>query len=56
MADRIILMQWLLSATLYAIRKGDLMSSDSEFVTLEEYIATMKLIVGLTEAIWGENE
>ena len=51
MAERIILMQQPLCATLYAIRKGDLMPSDSEFVILEEFIATMKPIVEITEAI-----
>ena len=55
MAERIILMQQPLSATLYAIRKGDLMPSDSEFIILEEFIATMKPIVEITEAIGGEK-
>ena len=55
MAERIILMQQPLSATLYAIRKGDLMPSDSKFIILEEFIATMKPIVEITEAIGGEK-
>ena len=46
-------MQQPLSATLYAIRKGDVMPSDSEFIILEEFIATMKPIVEITEAIGG---
>ena len=40
-------------AILYAIWKGDLMPSDSEFVILEEYIATVKPKVEITEAIGG---
>ena len=55
MAERIVLMQQPLSTTLYAIRKGNLMPSDSEFVILEGYIATMKSIVEITEAIGGEK-
>ena len=55
MAERIILMRQPLSVTLYAIRKGDLMPSDSKFVILEEFIATMKPIVEITEAIGGEK-
>ena len=55
MAERIILMQQPLSATLYAIRKGDLMPSDREFIILEEFIATMKPIVEITEAIREEK-
>ena len=55
MAERIILMQQQLSATLYAIRKGDLMPSDSKFIILEEFIATMKPIVEITEAIGREK-
>lgn len=55
MAERIILMQQPLSATLYAIRKGDLMPSDREFTILEEYIDTMKPVVEITEAIGGEK-
>ena len=50
MAERIILMQQPFSATLYAIQK-----SDSKFVILEEYIATMKPIVEITEAIGEEK-
>ena len=37
-------MQQPLSATLCAIRKGDLMPGDSEFAVLEQFINTMKLI------------
>ena len=55
MAEKIILMQQPLSATLYAIRKGDLMPSNSKFVILEEFIFTMKPIVEITEAIGGEK-
>ena len=55
MVERIILMQQPLSATLYAIQKGDLMLSNSEFIILEEYIAIMKPIVEITKAIGGEN-
>ena len=55
MAERIILMQQSLSATLYAIRKGDLMPSDSEFIILEEYITTMKPVIEITEAIGREK-
>ena len=55
MAERIILMQQSLSATLCAIRKSDLMPSDSEFVVLEEFIETMKPVVEITEAIGGEK-
>ena len=31
------------------------MSSDSEFVVLEEFIETMKPVVEITEAIGGES-
>ena len=55
MAERIILIQQPLSATLYAIRKGNLMPSDSKFVILEEYIATMKPIVEITGQLGEKN-
>ena len=45
-------MQQPLSTTLYAIQKYDLMPSDSEYIILEEYIATMKPII---EAVGGEK-
>ena len=45
MAERVILMQQPLSATLCAICKGDLMPSDSEFAVLKQFIQTMKPIV-----------
>ena len=57
MAERIILMQHSLSvsATLCAIRKGDLMPRDSEFAVLEQFIEIMKPIVEITKAIGGEK-
>ena len=48
MAEQIIVMQQPSSITLYAIKKGDLMPSDNKFIIFEEFIATMKPIVGIT--------
>ena len=48
-------MQQPLSVTLCAIRKGDLIQSDSKFAVLEQFIETLKPIVEITEAIWGEK-
>ena len=55
MAERIILLREPLSAALYAARKGDLMPTDGEFVTLEQFIEIMKPVVEKTEAVGGEK-
>ncbi len=55
MVERVLLQQQPLCATLLEIHKTDLMPTDSEFKTLEEFISTMKPLVDITEAIGAEK-
>lgn len=55
MITRIIEQQQPICAKLLAIRKGELMPTDSEFATLEAFISVMKPLVEITEAIGGEK-
>jgi len=48
MVERIIILREPLSAALCAVRKGDLMPTDSEFVTLEQFIEIMKRVAQIT--------
>ena len=50
-----ILQQQLLCATLLEIHKTDLMPTESEFKTLEEFVHTVKPFVDITEAIGLER-
>ena len=53
MAERIILLREPLSVALCAVRKGDLMPFDGEFVTLEQFIEIMKPVVKQLEVKSG---
>ncbi len=55
MVERVLLQQQPLCATLLEIHKTDIMPTDSEFKTLEEFISTMKPLVDITEAIGAEK-
>ena len=51
----IILLREPLNAALCAVRKGDLMPTDGEFVTLEQFIEIMKPVAQIAEAVGGEK-
>lgn len=55
MMNRILEQQQPICATLLALRKGDLMPSDTKFATIEVFISVMKPFVEITEAIGGEK-
>ncbi len=55
MVERVLEQQQPLCATLLELRKGDLMPSDAELVTMENYVAVMKPLVVITEAIGAEK-
>ena len=44
-----------LCAALLALKKGDLMASDSEFTVMERYIEVMKPLVTVTEGISAQK-
>ena len=54
MVQRVLEQQQPLCATLFELKKGDLMPSDSEFDTMENYTIVMKPLVDLTEALGAE--
>ena len=55
MVECILQQQQPLCATLLEIHKTDLMPTDSEFKTLEEFVTTMRPLVDITEAIGAEK-
>ena len=55
MVERILAQQQPLCATLLELRKGDLMPSESEFSTMETFVAVMKSLVEITEAIGAQK-
>lgn len=55
MATRILEQQQPLCASLLEIHKTELMPTDAEFKTLEEFASVMKVLVDVTEAIGGET-
>ena len=55
MVERILRQQQPLCATLLEIHNTDLMPTDSEFKTLEEFVTTMRPLVDITEAIGAEK-
>ena len=55
MVCRILEQQQPLCATLLEIHKAELMPTDTEFKTLEEFVDTMKPLVDITEAIGTEK-
>ena len=55
MVERLIEQQQPLCAALLALKKGDLMPSDTEFAVMESYIEIMKPLVTITEAIGAQK-
>ena len=55
MVARILEQQQPLCATLLELKKGDLMPTDAEFTTMEDYVQIMKPLVDITEAIGAEK-
>lgn len=55
MVERILAQQQPLCATLLELRKGDLIPSESEFMTMEIFVAVMKSLVEITEAIGAQK-
>ncbi len=55
MVERVLEQQQPLCATLFELRKGDLMPSDAEFSVMECYKDVMKPLVDVTEAIGAEK-
>jgi hypothetical protein len=55
MASRIMEQQQPICATLLEVQKTDLMPSDQEFKTMEEYIALLKPLVDITEAVGADK-
>ena len=55
MVERVLEQQQPLCATLFELRKGDLMPSDAEFSAMECYKDVMKPLVDVTEAIGAEK-
>ena len=51
MVERILQQQQPLCATLLELKKGDLMPTDKEFSTMEEFVEVMKPLVDITEAL-----
>ena len=51
MVSRVLEQQQPICATLLEIQKTELMPSDQEFKTMEDYVAVMKPLVDVTEAI-----
>ena len=50
MVEQILAQQQPLCATLLQLRKGDLMPSESEFMTMEIFVAVMKFLVAVVSA------
>ena len=55
MAERILSQQQPICATLIELRKGELMPTDAEFKTLENFVEVMKPFVDITEALGAEK-
>ena len=55
MVIRVLEQQQPLCATLLELKKGELMPSDVEFATMENYVQVMKPLVVITEAIGAEK-
>lgn len=55
MVERIIQQQQPLCASLLELKKTDLMPSDTEFESMEVYVAVMKCLVTITEAIGAQK-
>ena len=55
MVERIIQQQQPLRASLLELKKTDLMPSDTEFESMEVYVAVMKCLVMITEAIGAQK-
>ena len=55
MVERIVEQQQPLCATLFELRKGDLMPTDNEFSTMETYLSVMKPLVEITEVLGGQK-
>lgn len=53
MVNRVVEQQQALCATLFELRKGDLMPTDQEFLVMETYV--MKPLVEITEALGGQK-
>ena len=55
MIERVLEQQQPLCAALLALKKGDLMPSDTEFAVMETYIQVMKPLVTITKAIGAQK-
>ena len=55
MIKRVLEQQQPLCAALLALKKGDLMPSDTEFAAMDTYIQVMKPLVTITEAIGAQK-
>ena len=55
MAERIMVLREPLSAALCAVWNENLMPTDGEFVTLEQFIEIMKPVAQITEVVGGEK-
>ena len=55
MTERVLEQQQPLCAALLALKKCDLMPSDTEFAVMETYVQVMKPLVTITEAIGAQK-
>ena len=55
MVEHVLEQQQSLCAALLALKKGDVMPSDTEFAVMETYTQVMKLLVTITEAIGAQK-
>ena len=55
MIERVLEQQQPLCAALLALKKGDLMPSDTEFAVMETYVEIMKPLVTVTEGIGAQK-
>ena len=55
MVERVVELQQLICAALLELKRGEMMSSDTAFAALSDYLAVMKPLVQITKGLGWEN-
>jgi len=55
MVERVVELQQPICAALLQLKRGELMPTDTEFVTMSDYLSVMKPLIQIIEALGGEK-